>query len=85
MSTSVVGAVPIGVVGLAARDIVSGPLRDLWVVAVALTAWSAVTCVAELVATRKRAEGDIRLRDALVVGAAQCVALVPGVSGRRGR
>lgn len=76
----IAGSVPIGVVGFAARDLVSGPLRNLWVVAVALIAWSAVMYVAELVATQKRAEGDLRLRDALVVGAAQCIALVPGVS-----
>ncbi len=76
----IAGSVPIGVVGFAARDVVSGPLRNLWVVAVALIAWSAVMYLAERVATRKRAEGDLRLRDALVVGAAQCIALVPGVS-----
>jgi undecaprenyl-diphosphatase len=76
----VAGSVPIGVVGFAARGVVAGPLRNLWVVAVALIAWSAIMYVAELVATQKRAEGDIRIRDALVVGAAQCIALVPGVS-----
>lgn len=76
----IAGSVPIGVVGLAAKDVVSGPLRSLWVVAVALIVWSAVMYAAERVATQKRGEADLRLRDVLVIGVVQCVALVPGVS-----
>jgi undecaprenyl-diphosphatase len=76
----IVGTVPIGVVGLALKDFVSGPLRSLWVVAVALIAWSAVMVLAERRARQDRGEGSVTLTDALVVGAVQCVALVPGVS-----
>src|SRR3954464_11085853 len=36
----IVGSVPIGVVGFAAQDFITGPLRSLWVVAAALIAWS---------------------------------------------
>lgn len=76
----IAGSVPIGLVGLLARDVVSGPLRSLWVVAVALIAWSGVIYLAERVATQARGEGAVRMPDALVVGLVQCVALVPGVS-----
>ncbi len=38
----IVGSIPIGIVGLLAKDLITGPLRSLWVVAVALIAWSAV-------------------------------------------
>ena len=76
----IVGTIPIGVVGLAARDLVSGPLRSLWVVVVALLAWSVVMVLAERVARQDRGEESVTLVDALVVGAVQCVALVPGVS-----
>jgi undecaprenyl-diphosphatase len=76
----IVGTIPIGVVGLAARDLVSGPLRSLWVVVVALVAWSVVMVLAERVARQDRGEESVTLVDALVVGAVQCVALVPGVS-----
>ena len=76
----IVGTVPIGVVGLATKDLVSGPLRSLWVVAVALIAWSGVMVYAERRARQDRGESSVTLVDALVVGLVQCVALVPGVS-----
>ena len=38
----IVGSIPIGVVGLLAKDLITGPLRSLWVVAVALILWSGV-------------------------------------------
>jgi undecaprenyl-diphosphatase len=76
----IVGTVPIAVVGLATRHLVSGPLRSLWVVAVALIAWSAVMIAAERVGRQKRGEESVTLLDAVVIGAFQCVALVPGVS-----
>jgi undecaprenyl-diphosphatase len=76
----IVGSIPIGVVGFLAKDVVSGPLRNLWVVAGALIAWSAVMYLAERVATQRRSETQVTLRDALVIGILQCVALIPGVS-----
>ena len=79
----VVGSVPIGLVGFAARDLVTGSLRSLWVVAAGLIGWSAVMVLAErraATSTRRRSEGDIGLADAVWVGVLQCVALVPGVS-----
>lgn len=76
----IVGSVPIGIIGLLARDLVSGPLRSLWVVAAALIGWSAVMALAERLGRQDRGERDVRLVDALVIGLVQCVALVPGVS-----
>ncbi|RZT85642.1 undecaprenyl-diphosphatase [Pseudonocardia sediminis] len=76
----IAGSVPIGVVGLLAKDVVSGSLRSLWVVAVALIGWSAVMFWAERRASQDRGEDALGLGDALVVGVVQCVALVPGVS-----
>jgi undecaprenyl-diphosphatase len=76
----IVGSVPIGVVGLAAKDVITGPLRSLWVVAAALILWSAVLVVAERRGRQHRGEKDLTMRDAILVGLVQCVALVPGVS-----
>jgi undecaprenyl-diphosphatase len=76
----ILGSVPIGIVGLAAKDVIKNDLRSLWVVAVALIAWSAVMLYAERRGRQSRGEKDLTLRDALTVGVLQCVALVPGVS-----
>ena len=76
----IVGTVPIAIIGLALRHVVSGPLRSLWVVAAALIGWSVVMWLAERVATQKRREESATLTDAVVIGLFQCVALVPGVS-----
>jgi undecaprenyl-diphosphatase len=74
------GSVPIAVIGFLARDFISGPLRSLWVVAIALIAWSAVMVFAESRATQERHERSTTLTDVLVIGVVQAVALVPGVS-----
>lgn len=58
----IVGSISIGVVGLLAKDYVSGPLRNLWVVAGALVVWSAVMHAAERVATQRRSEEQVTLR-----------------------
>jgi undecaprenyl-diphosphatase len=76
----ILGSIPIGIVGLLAKDVITGPLRSLWVVAVALIAWSGVMLYAEKRGRRTRGEKDLSLRDVVVVGLVQCVALVPGVS-----
>jgi undecaprenyl-diphosphatase len=74
------GSLPIGVVGLLCRDFVKGPLRNLWVVAAALVAWSVVMVLAERVARQRRGEHELTIADGVFVGFAQCIALVPGVS-----
>jgi len=76
----IVGTIPILVVGLLGRGLVTGPLRNLWWVAGALVAWSGVMVAAEMVARQSRHEEDVRMVDSIVIGAAQCLALVPGVS-----
>jgi len=76
----IIGSVPVGVVGLLAKDVITGPLRSLWWVAGALIAWSAVMVFAEHRAPQRRDLSQVRLLDAIVIGLAQCVSLVPGVS-----
>jgi undecaprenyl-diphosphatase len=76
----IIGSIPIGVVGFLAKGLIAGPLRNLWVVVAGLVVWSVVMVLAERVGRKTRAESDVRLRDAGIVGLVQCLALVPGVS-----
>lgn len=74
------GSLPIVIVGFAARHLISGPLRSLWVVAAALIVWGVAMIIAERVAKQDRGEHDLTLPDALIIGGTQCLALIPGVS-----
>jgi undecaprenyl-diphosphatase len=76
----IVGSIPVGLAGLLGKDLITGPLRSLWVVGAALVVWSAVMWAAERAATQQRGEKQLTMRDAVVVGLVQVVALVPGVS-----
>ena len=76
----IIGSIPIVIVGVLARDLIKGPLRSLWVVAIALIVWGFVMLVAEAMATQQRQEKDLRLRDALIIGGTQALALIPGIS-----
>jgi undecaprenyl-diphosphatase len=76
----IAGSIPIGIVGFSARALISGPLRNLWVVAGALVVWSLFMYLAERAATQVRGMQELRLKDAVIIGLVQCLALVPGVS-----
>jgi undecaprenyl-diphosphatase len=76
----IVGSTPIVIVGFLARDLISGPLRSLWWVAVSLIVWSFVMVAAERLGTKARPLTRITLIDSLIMGLAQCLALIPGVS-----
>ena len=76
----IVGTIPVGVVGLLAKDLITGDLRSLWVVAFALIGWSLVMWLVERVARQERGERSLGVVDAVTIGLAQAVALIPGVS-----
>jgi undecaprenyl-diphosphatase len=77
---AIVGTIPIGIVGLAAKDLISGPLRSLWVIGLALILWSGVMLLAERLGRQTRGEKQLSMSDAVIIGLVQCVALIPGVS-----
>lgn len=82
----IVGSLPVGIVGFLARNVIEGPLRSLWVVAIALVLWSGVMFVAERrhdVLEKQgvqRGEGQVGVKDGLLIGLMQCFSLIPGVS-----
>jgi undecaprenyl-diphosphatase len=76
----VAGTVPIGVAGLLAHHQVESSLRSLAVIASMLIAVGVVMAVVEKTARLERQLDSINLRDALLVGLAQALALVPGTS-----
>lgn len=75
-----IGSLPIGVVGFALRHVVETIDKQLVSVAIGLLVFSPVLVIAERRAAQDRAERSLTLRDGLLIGLAQCLALVPGVS-----
>ena len=76
----ILATVPVSVIGLAFSHSIETGARNLWIIATALIALALLLATAERVGKRNREEEDITTGDAVVVGAAQAVALVPGVS-----
>ena len=76
----IIGTIPICVLGLFFKEEIRSGVRNLWVVATALLAFSAVIALAEYLGRQTRDIKHLNWRDAVVVGVAQCLALVPGIS-----
>ena len=76
----VLGTIPIGIFGLAFKDQIESGARDLYLIGTMLIVLGLVLLAAEKVGTRRRHLDDIERRDGLVIGLAQALALIPGVS-----
>jgi undecaprenyl-diphosphatase len=76
----IIGSIPIGLLGYLLQDQIRSVARNLWVIATALLVFSVVIALAERVGRQRRDVEQLTLRDAVVVGVAQALALVPGVS-----
>jgi len=76
----IIGTLPIVVVGVLFKQAIRGEVRNLWVIATAMLVFSAVIAAAEYFGKQTRHIEQLTWRDGLLVGIAQCLALVPGVS-----
>lgn len=76
----IIGTIPILILGLAFKDVIRSGVRNLWIVATALMVFALVIAVAEYVGRQNRHNENLTWRDSILVGLAQCLALVPGVS-----
>jgi undecaprenyl-diphosphatase len=76
----IIGTIPICVLGLLFTDQIRGGVRNLWIVAIALIVFSAVIAAAEYYGKQTRPVEQLTWKDGVLVGLAQCLALVPGVS-----
>ncbi|GAA3016344.1 undecaprenyl-diphosphate phosphatase [Streptomyces fulvorobeus] len=88
----IVGSIPIGVLGVTFKDQIEGPFRDLRLIATTLIGMGIVLGIADRLAARDEAGGkhravrerkslkELGIRDGLIFGFCQAMALVPGVS-----
>ncbi|MFD9863856.1 undecaprenyl-diphosphate phosphatase [Streptomyces alboflavus] len=88
----IVGSIPIGVLGITLKDQIEGPFRDLRLIATTLIVMGVVLGIADRLAARDETGGkhravrerkglkELGVRDGLIYGVCQAMALIPGVS-----
>lgn len=76
----VLGTIPIVVLGLAFKTFIETQARSLWIIAVALIGLAVVLYLAERVCSHQRTVEHVTWVDAIVMGLAQAMALIPGSS-----
>jgi undecaprenyl-diphosphatase len=74
------GTIPIAIFGLIFKDQIESGARSLYLIGTTLIVLGLLLLLAEKVATHERPLERITRRDAIVIGFAQALALVPGVS-----
>jgi undecaprenyl-diphosphatase len=76
-----IGSLPIGVIGLLFKHQIEGTFtKNLWIIATMMILVALLLLVAEKVGTRRRGMEELGVGDALAVGFAQVLALIPGAS-----
>ncbi|OMC15326.1 undecaprenyl-diphosphatase [Mycolicibacter heraklionensis] len=76
----IVGSIPIVIIGVAFQHFIRGDVRNLWIIASAMVGFSLVIAAAEYLGRQHRHAEQLTVKDGFLVGAAQCLALIPGVS-----
>ncbi len=75
----VVATIPAGVIGVLFNDVISEVLKGVHIVGITLIITGVALFLIRNLRGRKQ-DGDITLKDSIIVGLAQAVALIPGIS-----
>lgn len=75
-----VGSMPIMVFGYLLQDIIRNNFRSLWIIATVLIVFALILGVADRLSPSSRRLEEISIRDGILAGFAQALALIPGVS-----
>jgi undecaprenyl-diphosphatase len=76
----IIGSVPIVVLGLLFQDQIETTFRSLWFIAGTLIGFGVLLGIADYVGSKRRELEEITYPHGIVYGAAQALALIPGVS-----
>ena len=76
----IAATIPISILGLAFSDQIETAARNLYLVGAMLIVFGIILGVADNYGSRKRDVGDLSFRDGVLIGFAQSLALIPGVS-----
>ncbi|MBB5789225.1 undecaprenyl-diphosphate phosphatase [Jiangella mangrovi] len=76
----IIGTIPIGLLGYVLQDVIRDDFRSLWIIATTLVVLGVILGIADRVGRKERTVADLNYRDAVAIGFAQAMALIPGVS-----
>ncbi len=76
----IIGSVPIVVLGYFGRDIITNDLRSLWLIASVMIIFGVILGIADKYGKSERSLEQLDTKHGLLYGAAQALALIPGVS-----
>jgi undecaprenyl-diphosphatase len=76
----IIGTIPIAVLGLLFQDQIETVARNLWLTAAMMILFGLILGVADALGARVKTERELTLRDGVLFGLAQSLALIPGVS-----
>ena len=76
----IIGSIPIVVLGYLGKDIITNDLRSLWLIASVMIIFGVILGFADKYGKSERALADLNTKHGLLYGAAQALALMPGVS-----
>lgn len=77
----IIGTIPVVIIGLAFEDFIEGAYtKNLYVIAGGLIGLAILLAAAEKVAKFKKDINEITIKDSLIIGIAQVLALIPGSS-----
>ncbi|WP_290187059.1 undecaprenyl-diphosphate phosphatase [Corynebacterium glaucum] len=76
----IAGTIPVGLAGVLLKDLIRENFRNLWITATVLILFSFVFILAERKGRKTRGFEELTMKDAILMGLWQCLALIPGVS-----
>jgi undecaprenyl-diphosphatase len=77
----IIGSIPIATVGLLLKKVIEGPLtKNLWLIATMMIVVALLLLLAEKIGKQRRGMNELGVKDALAVGGAQVLSLMPGAS-----
>ncbi len=76
----IIGTIPIGICGLLLKKFIEGDARGLYVISAALIVLAVILYIAEKTGSRTKTISEMTVKDGLIIGLAQALALIPGSS-----
>jgi undecaprenyl-diphosphatase len=76
----IIGSLPIAVLGYLGKDVIRNDFRSLWLIASTLIIFGVILGIADKYGNSNRDLSNLSVRDGLLYGFAQSLALIPGVS-----